>query len=189
MQYFPPRSKIEKIARRYYVQEVALIATRVRETFQSCVSLCDVPLAAVLYQPRDVKRLINCVDLLVQEYTAPPIAVSEYELDGQRYYVVSDGMHRSAAAALLGRRTIRAEVGGSIKCRPQDMVLIQDVVYRVENGQLARNGRIPDDAVADARAELLFLGVQEIRRSAQQTMITNCTSLSDRDEDSSRLCP
>ncbi|MDR3635070.1 MAG: ParB N-terminal domain-containing protein [Isosphaeraceae bacterium] len=74
------------------------------------MNIRDLPLDELVLDP-SLNLRDRLDDFTVERYAdswerMPPITV--YEVDGQ--FLVADGFHRHAAAVLLGRRTIRAEV-------------------------------------------------------------------------------
>lgn len=64
-------------------------------------------------------RFDRCAERLAAGEKAPPISVARYILNGETWYVVGDGHHRTIAALAAGRTRIRARIGSEVVCHPE----------------------------------------------------------------------
>lgn len=75
-----------------------------------------IPVSKVLNVPWNEGRLQRAVEGLAAGVRFPPIDVTRVVAGRRVFYQVSDGMHRTEAHRLAGRKTIRAEVSGTMVC-------------------------------------------------------------------------
>lgn len=121
----------------------------------------SIPIHRILAMAWNSGRLADCARRLAAGEQAPPVLLSRYRLQGQNWYIVSDGHHRTIAARNAGRKRIRAVVGAETPCRPE-------LYWIDEEGRLWR--RVVGEGVSvqvragiddDLRAALLAVGVRE----------------------------
>jgi uncharacterized ParB-like nuclease family protein len=112
------------------------------------------------------RRLERCQKRLAAGERPPAIAVSRYWLQGQSYYLVGDGHHRTVAAREAGLLRIRARIGSENWCRPEVCWLDQTILWREhEHEQFGRVLKLAFSPVEPPLAEALArVGVKRLER-------------------------
>lgn len=97
---------------------------RYDDPYETINGVRRVPVNRVLFSPWNPGRLDRARTKLAAGLKAPPINVDGITVRDDTWYLVSDGMHRSAAAMEAGRRTIVAEIGTMQQTYPDQHRLV-----------------------------------------------------------------
>jgi uncharacterized ParB-like nuclease family protein len=111
-------------------------------------------------------RLERCKARLAAGERPPAIEVGRYWLQGESYYLVSDGHHRTVAAREAGCSRIRARIGSENWCRPEICWLDQTILWREhDHAEFGRVLKMAFNPVEPSLAEALTrVGVRKLER-------------------------
>lgn len=109
-----------------------------------------IPIAKVVAQAWHPGRLADCQCKLAEGGTAPPISAEEYQIGNLKYYLLTDGNHRTIARREAGRHKIWATVTGRSVCSADRTWIINGDAWReTEPNQLTRLcRRLSNEAIA-----------------------------------------
>lgn len=123
-----------------------------------------VPVSHVLAEPWSQQRLKRALSLLSEGQKAPPIFVTGFRLlNGPVLYSVGDGLHRTCAARMVGKRTVRALVGCIHAVDPSGYRLYQGRVWCVRGSRLEL---VMADPTHEELSDLAHLGVPRMENVA-----------------------
>ena len=84
---------------------------------------CGIAPTGILALPWHPARLADARRHLHLGHKAPLVKVTHYRVGRRRWYIPTDGIHRSWAARELGQARIGAHIDGEIVCRPEQYML------------------------------------------------------------------
>jgi hypothetical protein len=109
----------------------------------------------VLASAWQMERLAAARQRAVEGILDDPIQVSGIQFPGlPTYYLVADGMHRTVAARLAGKKRVLARVSGCWECDPTSVKLIDAVPWYLRYGRWepSRCGKQPDAVIGLLRS-------------------------------------
>jgi len=101
----------------------------------------SLPISRVLAKAWNDARLQEARQSVNDRMAVPPITVFGYRIQGETWYIPSDGNHRTVAAAEAGRRKIIAQVTGAVDCDMSRYVVKNGGLWIKDGGQLTRLSR------------------------------------------------
>lgn len=114
----------------------------------------------VVAQAWNPARLEDCQRRLAAGQVAPPIEAEEYFVGNDRYYLLTDGNHRTIARRIAGKRTIRAIIKGENQTTPERTWIIGQDAWR-ETETVGCLKLIRRNLSEPERAMLIQLGAQQ----------------------------
>ena len=123
-------------------------------------------------------RLERSAARLAAGERAPAINATRYILNGEGWYIPSDGNHRTVAAREAGKRTIRCRIAGEVVCEP-DACYLDVATGRLWRhvGHGSSDGRAVLTLLADGfdgekGAAALALGVNDLAKGVHWRLPT-----------------
>lgn len=126
---------MKKIFRKFsnppYVADFSeiLISLADHETWKQVNLIRSISPERVLANPWSNLRITRVFEAYQNNIVLPPIYCDSYVIDGEKFYIPSDGNHRAYVARLLKKKRIRCDIGGTVICHYEKLFIFQGSVY------------------------------------------------------------